>query len=79
MEDEGILIVIGLIFRIGAMFYCVARAEKLHREPVRWGLFAMFMPLVAAIIISAMKPHIDWEKQRAEERTAEQAKASESA
>lgn len=67
IENEPGLVLIGLIIRIASMIYCSSRADKLHREPVRWGLFAFVLPIPAAIIISAMKPHIDWEKQKKEE------------
>ena len=43
------------IFRIGVTIYCVNKAGNLNRSKWGWGLFGLFLPIVAVIWIQFMK------------------------
>jgi len=50
-----------LILRIGITIYCVNRAGTLNRDKTSWGIFGFFLPLLAFIWISFMKPKRVWD------------------
>ena len=59
--EEAVISVIQLILRIIVVTYCVIKAGKLNRSKFGWGVFALFLPIIALIVIFFMKPVVDFE------------------
>jgi hypothetical protein len=49
-----------LIMRIFLTIYCVDKAKQLNRNPIGWGFFAFFFPIIATIWIQFMSPKQLW-------------------
>lgn len=58
--NPGLSLVL-FIVRIGITIYCINRAGTLNRSKGGWGCFGFFLPLLAFIWISLMKPKRVWE------------------
>ena len=53
--NPGLSLVL-FIVRIGITIYCINRAGTLNRSKGGWGCFGFFLPILAFIWISLMKP-----------------------
>jgi hypothetical protein len=58
----GTQALIMLIIRIVCISYCVNKAGTLNRSKAWWGFFALFVPILAIIIIHFYRPLSDEEK-----------------
>jgi hypothetical protein len=57
---EGIQILVAIL-RIVAIVYCANKANELNRSGWGWGIFALFFPILAMIVIQFVKPIMVWE------------------
>ena len=53
-----------LTIRVVSISYTVNKAGKLNRSKTWWGFFALFVPILAIIIIHFYRPLSDEEKER---------------
>lgn len=60
---QGVISIIVLGIRILITVYCVNKAEQLNRNKTGWGIFAFFLPIIAAIAIQFVKPNIKWDSE----------------
>jgi hypothetical protein len=60
--EQLFTMVIILIFRIFAVFYCIRKAKGLNRSSSGWGIFGFFAPILAMIWISYKSPIIEWDE-----------------
>lgn len=47
-------------FRAFSVIFCVKRAEQKNRKPAGWAIFALFLPIIAMIIISSIDNATTW-------------------
>jgi uncharacterized membrane protein len=57
---EGIQILVAIL-RIVAIVYCAGKASALNRSSWGWGIFGLFFPILAMIVIQFVKPIMVWE------------------
>jgi hypothetical protein len=66
MEDGGVgifLVFINIILKIVGVIVCSDKASKTNRNSTTWGIFGFFMPIIAMIIASTLKPKTDWHNE----------------
>lgn len=63
-EEEMLWRVLSGVFRIIITIICVKKAKKLNRNAFGWGVFGLFLPLIAIIWIQFMKPKTRWEEEK---------------
>jgi hypothetical protein len=58
MENtSGFIMIVGLVLRIIGLVVCSKKATELNRSKIGWGIFGLFMPIIAMIWIQFMKPY----------------------
>ena len=49
--------ILGLALRIIGLVVCSKKATELNSSKIGWGIFGLFMPIIAMIWIQFMKPY----------------------